>query len=81
MFTAKPTTRQHYPASTPESSATTSMVKHGGLRSTIGSTAYCTEKTNVSPTFRLPDLISASVSLVFTHQTRRSEFSNSWEAS
>ena len=38
-----------------------------GSTSTTGSTACCCAQT-MSPTFRFPDLISASVSLVFTHQ-------------
>ena len=68
MFTAKPTTRQHYPASTPESSCDDVIETRLWLEEHNWLYGLLHRKDNVSPTFRLPDLISASVSLVFTHQ-------------
>ena len=69
MFTATPTTRQHNVASPSEENETHAVIEtrlwideHDWLYSLLRS------KDNVSPTFRFPDLISASVSLVFTHQ-------------
>ncbi|OIQ99318.1 hypothetical protein GALL_187290 [mine drainage metagenome] len=68
MFTATPTTRQHNIASPSEASEAQAVIEtrlwldeHDWLYSLLHS------KDNVSPTFRFPDLISASVSLVFTH--------------
>ena len=69
MFTATPTTRQHNVASPLEENEAHAVIEtrlwldeHDWLYSLLRS------KDNVSPTFRFPDLISASVSLVFTHQ-------------
>ena len=69
MFTTKPTTHQHH---TPLPSGSRNnddvietrlwLEEHNWLYGLLH------RKDNVSPTFRLPDLISASVSLVFTHQ-------------
>ena len=69
MFTATPTTHQH----------NTYLPSRSRNNDDVIETRLCLEehnwlygllhrKDNVSPTFRLPDLISASVSLVFTHQ-------------
>jgi len=68
MFTAKPTTRQYYPASTPESSCDEVIETRLWLEEHNWLYGLLHRKDNVSPTFRLPDLISASVSLVFTRQ-------------
>lgn len=69
MFIATPTTRQHKTASTSEESEARDVIEtrlwleeHDWLYRLLRS------EDNVSPTFRFPDLISASVSLVFTHQ-------------
>ena len=69
MFTATPTTRQHNLTSSSEESETQVVIEtrlwleeHDWLYRLLRS------EENVSPTFRFPDLISASVSLVFTHQ-------------
>ena len=69
MFTATPTTRQHNTASNSEESDARDVIEtrlwleeHNWLYHLLRS------EDNVSPTFRFPDLISASVSLVFTHQ-------------
>ncbi|MDA8255285.1 MAG: hypothetical protein M0Z99_06560 [Betaproteobacteria bacterium] len=69
MLTATPTTRQHNVASPSEENEAHAVIEtrlwldeHDWLYSLLHS------KDNVSPTFRFPDLISASVSLVFTHQ-------------
>lgn len=69
MFTTKPTIRQHHPDSASASSNDHDVIEtrlwleeHNWLYGLLR------RKDNVSPTFRLPDLISASVSLIFTHQ-------------
>ena len=69
MLTATPTTRQHDISSPSDESEARAVIEtrlwldeHDWLYSLLHS------KDNVSPTFRFPDLISASVSLVFTHQ-------------
>ena len=68
MFTAIPT-RQHNIASPAQESEPHDVIEtrlwfeeHDWLYRLLRS------EDNVSPTFRFPDLISASVSLVFTHQ-------------
>lgn len=70
MFTATPTTRQHYTAPRAE--------ENNGPRDVIETRLWLEEhdwlygllrsEVNVSPTFRFPDLISACVALVFEHQ-------------
>ena len=69
MFTATPTTRQQSTARRIEDSAAQDVIEtrlwleeHDWLYRLLRS------QDNVSPTFRFPDLISASVSLVFKHQ-------------
>ena len=69
MFIATPTTRQHNTASNSEESEARDVIEtrlwleeHEWLYRLLRS------EHNVSPTFRFPDLISASVSLVFTHE-------------
>ena len=69
MFTATPTTRQHNLASPSAESEAHDVIEtrlwldeHDWLYRLLRS------DDNVSPTFRFPDLISASVSLVFSHQ-------------
>ena len=69
MFSATPTTRQHNVASPEEESDAQDVIEtrlwleeHDWLYRLLRS------EDNISPTFRFPDLISASVSLVFTHQ-------------
>ena len=69
MFIATPTTRQHNTASSSKESEAHDVIEtrlwleeHDWLYRLLRS------QDNVSPTFRFPDLISASVSLVFTHQ-------------
>ena len=69
MFTATPTTRQQRTARHIEDSGAQDVIEtrlwldeHDWLYRLLRS------EDNVSPTFRFPDLISASVSLVFTHQ-------------
>ena len=67
MFTATPTTRQQ---------STAPHIEDSGAQDVIETRLWLDEHTwlyrllrsedNVSPTFRFPDLISASVSLVFT---------------
>ena len=69
MFTATPTTRQQ---------STAPRIEDRGAQDVIETRLWLDEHDwlyrllrsadNVSPTFRFPDLISASVSLVFTHQ-------------
>ncbi len=67
MFTTTPTTRQHNVASPAEDSDAQDVIEtrlwldeHDWLYRLLRS------EDNVSPTFRFPDLISASVSLVFS---------------
>ena len=69
MFTVKPTTHQHNTA-LPSGSRNNDDVIETRLWLEEHNWLYglLLRKDNVSPTFRLPDLISASVSLVFTHQ-------------
>ena len=69
MFIATPTTRQFNTESNPEENEARNVIEtrlwleeHDWLYRLLRSA------DNVSPTFRFPDLISASVSLVFTHQ-------------
>ncbi len=69
MFTATPTTRKHNLACLSEESEAHDVIEtrlwleeHEYLYALLRS------DDNVSPTFRFPDLISACVSLVFTHQ-------------
>jgi hypothetical protein len=69
MFTATPTTRQHNVTSPAEESNAQDVIEtrlwleeHDWLYRLLRS------EGNISPTFRFPDLISASVSLVFTYQ-------------
>src|SRR5574337_1218485 len=69
MFTAASTTRQHNIAPPSEESDAQPVIEtrlwleeHDWLYRLLRS------EDNVSPTFRFPDLISASVSLVFTHE-------------
>jgi len=69
MFTATPMTRQHNIVSPSEENDAHDVIEtrlwleeHDWLYGLLRS------EDNVSPTFRFPDLISASVSLVFTHQ-------------
>ena len=69
MFTATQTTRQQ---------STARHIEDSGVQDVIETRLWLDEhdwlyrllrsQDNVSPTFRFPDLISASVSLVFTHQ-------------
>ncbi len=69
MFIATPTTRQFNTESNPEENEARNVIEtrlwleeHDWLYRLLRS------NDNISPTFRFPDLISASVSLVFTHQ-------------
>lgn len=69
MFIATPTTRQHNTASSSKESEAHDVIEtrlwleeHDWLYRLLRG------EDNVSPTFRFPDLISASVSLVFTYQ-------------
>jgi hypothetical protein len=69
MFTATSSTRQHHLSPPSEESKAHDVIEtrlwleeHDWLYRLLRS------EDNVSPTFRFPDLISASVSLVFTHQ-------------
>lgn len=69
MSTVTPMTRQHHLASPSEGSEAHDVIEtrlwldeHDWLYRLLRS------EDNVSPTFRFPDLISASISLVFTHQ-------------
>ena len=69
MFTATPTTCQHQLSSPSGKHEVHHVIEtrlwleeHDWLYGLLHST------DNVSPTFRFPDLISASVSLLFTHQ-------------
>ena len=68
MFTVKPTTHQHNTA-LPSGSRNNDDVIETRLWLEEHNWLYglLLRKDNVSPTFRLPDLISVSVSLVFTH--------------
>jgi hypothetical protein len=69
MFTATPTTRQQ---------STAPRIEDRGAQDVIETRLWLEEHDwlyrllrsadNVSPTFRFPDLISASVSLVFSHE-------------
>ena len=69
MFTATPTTRQQ---------STAPRIEDRGAQDVIETRLWLDEHDwlyrllrsadNVSPTFRFPDLISASVSLVFSHE-------------
>ena len=69
MYTATSTTRQHNIAS-PSEERDAQHVIETRLWVEEHDWLYCLLRgsNNVSPTFRFPDLISASVSLVFTHQ-------------
>ena len=69
MFTATSATRQHHLSPPTEENKAHDVIEtrlwleeHDWLYRLLRS------QDNVSPTFRFPDLISASVSLVFTHQ-------------
>jgi hypothetical protein len=69
MFTATSATRQHHLSSPSEQNKAHDVIEtrlwleeHDWLYRLLRS------EENVSPTFRFPDLISASVSLVFAHQ-------------
>ena len=69
MFTATSATRQHHLSPPSEEGKAHNVIEtrlwleeHDWLYRLLRS------EDNVSPTFRFPDLISASVSLVFTHQ-------------
>lgn len=69
MYTAAPTTRQHNTAPRTLRISQLDVIEtrlwleeHDWLYRLLRS------EENVSPTFRFPDLISASVSLLFTHQ-------------
>ena len=69
MFTATSATRQHHLSPTSEENKAHDVIEtrlwleeHDWLYRLLRS------EDNVSPTFRFPDLISASVSLVFKHQ-------------
>ena len=69
MITATSATRQHHLSPPSEENKVHDVIEtrlwleeHDWLYRLLRS------KDNVSPTFRFPDLISASVSLVFTHQ-------------
>ena len=69
MFTATSATRQHHLSPPSEKGKAHNVIEtrlwleeHDWLYRLLRS------EDNVSPTFRFPDLISASVSLVFTHQ-------------
>jgi hypothetical protein len=69
MFTATSSTRQHHLSPPSEKSKAHDVIEtrlwleeHDWLYGLLRS------EGNVSPTFRFPDLISASVSLVFTHE-------------
>ena len=69
MFLPTPTTRQYEAASPLENNEAHDVIEtrlwveeHDWLYSLLRS------EDNVSPTFRFPDLISASVSLVFSHE-------------
>jgi hypothetical protein len=69
MFTATPTTHQHNIASpaAEESDAHDVIETRLWLEEHDWLYRLLRSEDNVSPTFRFPDLISASVSLVFTH--------------
>ena len=69
MFIATPTTRQFNTESNPEENEARNVIEtrlwleeHDWLYRLLRS------NDNISPTFRFPDLISGSVSLVITHQ-------------
>ena len=69
MFTATSATRQHHISPPSEENKVHVVIEtrlwleeHDWLYSLLRS------EENVSPTFRFPDLISACISLVFTHQ-------------
>ena len=68
MFTAIPTTRQHLRSSSEEGEAHDVIETRLWLEEHNWLYHLLRSEDNVSPTFRFPDLISASVSLVFTHQ-------------
>jgi len=68
MFTAIPTTRQHLRSSSEEGEAHDVIETRLWLEEHNWLYRLLRSEDNVSPTFRFPDLISASVSLVFTHQ-------------
>lgn len=68
MFTAMPTMQEAVPIATPRPAASPDVIEtrlwldeHDWVYGLLHIEA------NVSPTFRFPDLISASVSLIFTH--------------
>lgn len=69
MFTATPTTRQH-----DHTTPFTGFEAHDVIETRLWLEEHdwlyglLRSEENVSPTFRFPDLISASVSLVFAHQ-------------
>jgi hypothetical protein len=68
MFTAIPTTRQHVRSTSEEGEAHDVIETRLWLEEHNWLYHLLRSEDNVSPTFRFPDLISASVSLVFTHQ-------------
>jgi hypothetical protein len=69
MFTATPTTRQHNAIPLlPETDQHNVIETRLWLEEHDWLYRLLRSEENVSPTFRFPDLISASVSLVFTHE-------------
>lgn len=67
MFTAPPTTRQHIRSFSKESEAHDVIETRLWFEEHDWLYRLLRSEHNVSPTFRFPDLISASVSLVFSH--------------
>ena len=69
MFTATATTRQHNSATSLQERETHDVIETRlWLEEHVWLYGLLRSEDNVSPTFRFPDLISASVSLVFTQQ-------------
>lgn len=69
MFSTLPTTRQHETLPTPlEDNSQDTIETRLWLDEHVWLYKLLRSETNVSPTFRFPDLIAACVSLVFTHE-------------
>ncbi|MDI1339759.1 MAG: hypothetical protein Q7K57_46025 [Burkholderiaceae bacterium] len=69
MFSTQPTTREHATFPTPiEHDHQDTIETRLWLEEHVWLYKLLRSETNISPTFRFPDLIAACVSLIFTHE-------------